>query len=378
MTMITGREPRLGVGVQQGGFWKLSPRRLATLLNILPPDAVSLPAMAAALHHDNFGVRYNAAHALSRRGDRDARLVMQEALRQGNPRTRASIARHLSGFSWHSAKDLIAVALQDEDARVREGAVYAMCDFIEAEAYASLAEFLAHEPHDDVRLAAAVALRDRQDPAAVPVLAAVMGATDPDVRIQALRSLGANLTRPAQAVVLAAIRQDGEAEVVYEATLSLMELAEEQAVPMILEVLHAATGDYRAALIRGLFHASNYMVINLATCAESETLLDALGQSLTDPIAREDAVWPLAWIQHETAHDLLWRAYADSTDLVFKGHVMRVAWALMSPVWEAIYADAREHADLADYAETLATTPSAEQDLHAPAGTGFRNPVLGR
>lgn len=378
MTIITGREPRLGVGVQQGGFWKLSPRRLATLLNILPPDAISLPAMAAALHHDNFGVRYNAAHALSRRGDRDARLVMQEALKQGSPRTRASIARHLTGFSWHSAKDLIAEALQDEDARVREGAVYAMCDFIEAEAYATLAAFLANEPNDDVRLAAAVALRDRQDPAAVPVLAAVMGASDPDVRIQALRALGANLTRPAQAVVIAAMREDAEADVVYEATLSLMELVEERAVPTILEVLQAATGEYRAALIRGLFHASNYMVINLATCAEIDMLLDALAQSLNDPSAHEDAVWPLAWIQHQTAYDLLWRAYADSDDLGFKSHVMRVAWALMSPVWEAIYADARNTAALRDYAETLATTPSAELDLHAPAGTGFRNPVLGR
>lgn len=378
MTSSSGREPRLGGEMRQGGLWKLSPRRLATLLTVLPPDAISLPAMAAALHHENFGVRYNAAHALSRRNDRDARLIMQKALQSGNPRTRASIARHLAGFSWYSAKPLIRTALQDDDPRVREGAVYAMCDFIEGEAYTQLAAFLSNEPNDDVRLAAAVALRDRQDPMAVPVLAAVLGALDPDVRIQGLRALGANHSRAAIEVVAQAMQQDPSLDAVYEATLSLVELAEERALPLILETMHATNGERRAALIRGLFHASNYMVINLATCVEIEALLDALWVSVADPLAREDAVWPLAWIQHERAQDLLWQAYATSTDSASKAHVMRVAWALMSPTWQLILADALSDTTLRSYAEELYATISGELEPFAPSGTGFRNPVLGR
>ncbi|HEX2621678.1 MAG TPA: HEAT repeat domain-containing protein, partial [Phototrophicaceae bacterium] len=184
-SQITGREPRLASGYSKKGEHRLSLRRFATMLNMLPPEAVSLDALNAAVHNDEFFVRFNAAKMLSRRGDRDARLIIQDALEQGEVPTRASVARHLYGFSWFAAEPLIKKALQDKDYRVRESAIYALCDLRELNAYQLMVEVLKNE-EDDVRAAAAWGLRDCQDSAAVPVLEVVLGAKDPDVRIKAL------------------------------------------------------------------------------------------------------------------------------------------------------------------------------------------------
>jgi HEAT repeat protein len=136
------------------------------MLNVLPPEAISLTAAAEMLRNEEFYVRYNAAKMLSRRGDRDARLIMQDILTNGEPRSRATVARHLYGFSWFSAEPLIKQALKDADPRVREGAIYSLCDLRELNAYQLMVECLQNE-EDDVRAAAAWGLRDCQDPAAV-------------------------------------------------------------------------------------------------------------------------------------------------------------------------------------------------------------------
>jgi len=99
MSQITGREPRLASGYVKKGERRLSLRRFATMLNMLPPDAVSLDALAAAVHNDEFFVRFNAAKMLARRSDRDARKIIEDALNNGEAPTRASVARHLYGFS---------------------------------------------------------------------------------------------------------------------------------------------------------------------------------------------------------------------------------------------------------------------------------------
>ena len=90
-TTITGREPRLATGTMEQGKQRLSLRRLGTMLNVLPPNAVALDAIKEMLRSEEFFVRYNAAKLLSKRADRDARLVMEDALKNGQPRTRASV-----------------------------------------------------------------------------------------------------------------------------------------------------------------------------------------------------------------------------------------------------------------------------------------------
>jgi HEAT repeat protein len=329
-TKITGREPRLASAYNKQGQRRLSLRRLATMINVLPPEAISLEAAAEMLRNEEFFVRYNAAKMLGKRGDRDARMVMQDVLTNGEPPSRASVARHLYGFSWFSAEPLIKQALKDKDARVREGAIYALCDLRELNAYQLMVEALANEV-DDVRAAAAWGLRDCQDPAAVPVLQVVLKAQDPDVRIKALEALGANDTPEAMPIVRNAMN-DSEPEVKYAATLSLLELAGEGWLQELSGIIGRTSGVTLQQVLRGFFHATNYLKIDIAKSKAADMMIDALETALLDelPAARMAVIWPLAWMRHERTPTVLRQAYRRERDGDVKAQMVRVATSLMA------------------------------------------------
>ena len=337
----TGREPRLSTHSSSNGRGerKLSLRRLATMLNVLPPEAVSLAAAQEMLKNDEFYVRYNAAKMLSRRGDREARLIMQDVLTNGEAPSRASVSRHLYGFSWFSAEPLIRQALQDEDTRVREGAVYALCDLRELNAYQLLVEVL-RDTHDDLRMAAAWGLRDCQDTAAVPALEMVLKADDPEVRVKGLEALGANDTPEAMPVVRNAMN-DPEPEVKYAATLSLLELAGESWLRELSGIIGRTSGVTRQQVLRGFFHATNYLKIDVANTKAADLMIDALETALLDdmPEVRLAVAWPLAWMRHERTPSVLRRAYRLEADPEVKAQMMRVAASLMSDVGEELLND---------------------------------------
>ncbi len=343
MSMITGREPSLARGKQ--GQYRLSLRGLGTLLNVLPPEAISLEAAAAALRSKDFFVRYNAARILRRRGDRSARLILRAALSDGNVPTRASVARELYGFSWFSAEPMLRQALKDDDARVRECAVYALCDLRELNGYQLLIEALQHDT-DEVRAAAAWGLRNCQDEAAVPVLQAVLRAEDADVRVQALEALGANDTPSALPVVRQALH-DAEPDVIYAATLSLIELQGEASFGEVAALIATSSGVRRQHILRGFFHATNYLLIDVDRCGEVEAVIEALATALTDPLpaARLAAIWPLAWTRQPRTAQLLTHAYTVEGDSATKAGIVRIAWNLMSPARDAIWQDAAGSAD---------------------------------
>jgi HEAT repeat protein len=328
---ITGREPRLIVTrSQMRGYQRLSPRRLATLLNVLPADAIALDAAGAMLFSDDFYVRYNAARRLSERGDREARLVLVDALNRGDARTRASVVRHLHRFSWYAAEDLLRQAWADEDARVREAAVYALCDLHELAAYEWLADILAGES-DAVREAAAWGLRDHTDSAAVPVLAMVLRADDPEVRIKALEALAANGTPDVLAVATDAL-DDPHHEVAYYAALALIEVGGAAVLPDLIAAVARTTGSRLEPLLRGLFHAANYLHLDLLALPESGDLLDALTHALADdqPEARLAAVWLLAGMPDSRAAALLVDVFQAEADPAVQSQVLRIAISLMA------------------------------------------------
>lgn len=329
-TQITGREPRLALGYAKHGQRRLSLRRLATMLNALPPEAISLEAAGEMLRNEEFFVRYNAAKMLGRRGDRDARLVMQEVLTSGEPPSRASVARHLCGFSWFTAEPLIRQALKDGDSRVREGAIYALCDLRELNAYQLMKDVLENET-DNVREAAAWGLRDCQDPAAVPVLQIVLKAEDPDVRIKALEALGANDTPEAMPVVRSAMN-DPDPDVKYAATLSLLELAGENWLQELSGIIGRTSGVTLQQVLRGFFHATNYLKIDVARSKAADMMIDALETALLDdlPAVRLAVVWPLAWMRHDRTPIVLRQAYRRESDSEVKAQMVRVATSLMA------------------------------------------------
>jgi HEAT repeat protein len=247
----------------------------------------------------------------------------------------------LHSFSWFSVETLVRRALDDPDARVRQSVVYAMCDMRSVSAYGVLAERLRDEA-DSVRDAAAWGLRECRDPEAVPVLSVVaVCAREPMVRVHALEALGANGSAEALPVVRAQVA-DPEPDVKYAATLSWLELAGEACLAELAAVVKRESGAARQQVLRGFFHATNYLAINVAGSTAIDALLDALDSAVQDasPDARKAAVWPLAWIAHERAACLLKRAYRDEADDMVKAHCVRVAVSLMSEAGVEIFEDA--------------------------------------
>lgn len=352
-TPLTGREPCLSVTSSRQGKRRLSLRHLATMLSVLPPEAISLDAAAEMLRNEEFFVRYNAGKMLARRADRDARLILQEAVQHGEPRTRATAARHLYGFSWYSTEPLFRQALADQDTRVREAAIYALCDMRELNAYQLIRESLQDAP-DEMRAAAAWGLRDCQDSAAVPVLEAALAARDPEVRIKVLEALGANDTPEAMPVVRQAMN-DPEPDVKYAATLSLLELAGESWLEELSGIIGRTSGVTRQQVLRGFFHATNYLKIDVGRSRAADLMIDALETALLDDLAevREATIWPLAWMRHERAPSILRRAYRLEWEPAVKAQIVRVTTSLMvddptsadAQLAEEILQDALQSAD---------------------------------
>jgi HEAT repeat protein len=321
---LTGREPCLSA-TYSSSERRLSLRGLATMLNVLPPESVSLAALAAALRSDDFYVRYTAAEMLGRRGDRDARLIVQEALANGPARLRASVARHLHRFSWFAAEPLLRQAMQDPDPRVHESAVYALCNLREPHAYQLLLELLPQEG-DDARMAAAYGLVDAHDAGAVPVLAIALQAGEADVRAKALEALGSNGRHEAAAPVRDAIWHDPEPEVKYAAVLSLLELEAETSLPEIAAAILAHTGEARRQILRAFFHASNYLRLDVGRSNGVHDVLNALTAAIEDESAqvRLAAAWPLALMRHERAAAVLQQAYGQESSAAVRDSILEV------------------------------------------------------
>ena len=330
MTQLTGREPRLASGYTKKGERRLSLRRFATMLNMLPPDAVSLDALAAAIHNDEFFVRYNAAKMLGRRGDRDARLIIEDAIHKGETPTRASASRHLHGFSWYAAEPLIRTALKDDDYRVREAAIYALCDLREYNAYELMREVLVNEP-DSVREAATFGLRDAKDAAAVPVLEICLRAENPEVRIKALEALGQNDTPEAKPIVRNAMN-DREPGVKYAAVLSLLELSGEEWLNELSGIIGRTSGVTLQQVLRGFFHATNYLRIDVAKSSAADMMIDALETALLDemPEVRQAVIWPMAWMKHDRTPSILRKTYNLEQNSEVKAEIVRIATSLMA------------------------------------------------
>jgi HEAT repeat protein len=199
---------------------------------------------------------------------------------------------------------------------------------------------------DDVRAAAAWGLRDCQDPAAVPVLQVVLKAQDPDVRIKALEALGANDTREAMPVVRNAMN-DPEPDVKYAATLSLLELAGEQWLQELSGIIGRTSGVTLQQVLRGFFHASNYLKIDIAKSKTADMMIDALETALLDdmPAARMAVIWPLAWMRHQRTPMILRKTYNLEQDPEVKAEIVRIVPSLIS----TITGSSDEEITVADY-----------------------------
>lgn len=337
---ITGREPALPDRRGTPAGRRLSLRGLGTLLNLLPPGSVSLDASAAALQSEDFYVRFAAAEILSKRGDRDARQILQDVLDHGTPPQRASVAHHLHHCSWYSAQQMLRQALLDNDLRVRESAIYSLCMLRGPDAYALLVETLCCAD-DRLRLAAVWGLSREPDPGCIAALEAVLDAEDPEIRVKALEALGATQSKAALQAVLRA-QTDPDVEVRYAATLSRVELEGTACLPDLAERIRRTEGVERGYMVKALFHATNYLFIDLATYAEVEAVIDALEIAIQDPLPETRALsgMPLAWIHHPLSGQVLMQAFEREIDAEVKARLLRHAIHLSSSMKKQMLAQA--------------------------------------
>ncbi len=319
---LSGQEPQLASTYTQKRSWRLSIDRLGIMLEMLSPTAISPEAIVAALHHKEFYVRYNAAKMLSRRGDRDARLIAQQMLTESPPATRANVARFLYGFSWYTAQHLFAQALTDEEPRVRESAMAGLSDCRMLDAYQMMAAALTNEV-DDVYSSVVWSLKEHRHPAVVPVLVTTLQAADYEIRVHALEILGQNDLPEAIPVVKEAIIIDPDPEVKYAAMLSWLELTGEACLPEMVALIEQESGPTRQAILRGFFHATNYLNIDLTETNTLEMTLHALQTALADQDieVRKAAVWPLVWLNHPQALALFKQSYYQEPNAEVKAHI---------------------------------------------------------
>lgn len=317
-----------------GGGFKLSLRNLASALHLLPPSQVSDQALAAALRSSNPLVRFNAAEILGKRGDREARLVMEDVLTNGAPAQRASAAQHIHRFSWFTAEGLFKQALQDTDPRVREGAVFGLCKMRVPEAYRLVLESLRQPSASDaLRRAALWGASSRPDAGSVPMLDEIIATSAPDIREQALEVLGATGATSGIAVARRAV-DDAGLTTKYAAVFSWVELAGEACFAEIATVITQTQGEARDAVLRGFFHGLNYIGADASAHPAADQLAAAFALSLSDaiPQTRISAARALAWLRRPAAEQALQAGFSAETDSNVKAHMLRVAVNLSSPI----------------------------------------------
>ena len=326
-------------GKSESGF-RLSLAGLGATLNLLNPSQASPDVLAAALRSPDCMIRYTAAELLSQHGDRESRLVFENIFKDGTPYQRASAIRHAYRFSWFAAEPLFLRALSDPDPRVGEAAVFALCKMRQPEAYRLVMDVLRHGS-DAMRISAIWGLQNHPDAGAVPVLALALQADSPEIRALALEVLGASDAPVALPFVRAAM-DDPDDNVKYAAALSLVELAREACFDEFAVFIENSSGQSRRSVLRGLFHATNYLGLEIGRGTTGERLFSALENALNDGLSavRVSASMLLAWSHDPCAGEMLIRAYRNEPDSETRAHILTNAVNLFSPVAGALLREA--------------------------------------
>ncbi len=331
-----------------GGGYRLSLRNLASALNLLPASQVSDDVLAAALRSSESLVRFGAAEMLCKRGDREARLMIEDLLAHGTVPQRASAVQHVYRFSWFTASELFRRALADEDVRVREAAIFGLCKMRVAEAYRMVLDVLRGPGASDaLRKAAIWGAFSRPDAGAVPMLAEIIAGGEPEIREQALEVLGATGSAHAISIARRAV-DDADLTTKYAATFSWIELAGDACFAELAGVIEATQGEARDAILRGFFQASNTIGLDISSAVDVDKLVTACAVAFADPLpqTRISAALPLAWIRHPQAETALREGFARETEANVRAHLVRIAVNLSSPLAGELLAAALKDADV--------------------------------
>lgn len=115
--------------------------------------------------------------------------LAEELAQQDDPLIRVQIVRTLGDYSTEEAAAVLRSAMEDSSADVRRVACEAWAKRGGAEAVELLSQRLSSDTNDNVRLAAARALGETEDPAAVAGLGPALDDQDPALQYRAILSL---------------------------------------------------------------------------------------------------------------------------------------------------------------------------------------------
>lgn len=213
------------------------------------------------------------------------------------------------------------------------------------EAYHRVMEIL-QTGDEAMRMSAVWGLHSHPDAAAVPVLALAAQADSTDIRVEAMEVLGATEAEEAIPVVRRGIA-DPSPEVIYAAVLSWVELAGAACLAPLADAIEASTSLERRAILRGLFHATNYMGIDCASAPVAGRLIDALEAALRDPLpaARLAATMQLAWMRHPQVEAALLRGFHAEPDSTTRAQMLANIVNLLSPLAERLLEESLSSAD---------------------------------
>ena len=94
--------------------------------------------------------------------------------------------------------------------------------------------------------------------------------------------------------------------------------------------------------MRGFFHASNYLGLDIAASPSAAAVTDALEKALQDdlPETRQAAAMMLSWLHTPRADHILTEAYTQEQNSLVKAEILVCAVNLFSPAGEALLLEA--------------------------------------
>jgi HEAT repeat protein len=191
-------------------------------------------------------------------------------------------------------------------------------------------------------------LQSYPDRGAVPLLGLILKTENVEIQAAALEVLGLCGSMDAISLVRDAVLSP-HADVQYAATLSWVELAQSACFEEIAEIIKTVNGKNLYPILRGLFHASNYMGIEVdENILGGEKLLLAVERATKDelPAVRLMASMILSSSHQDRAGEILLGAFRAERDSNTGAHILNNAVNLMSPVAELMLNDAVKSTDV--------------------------------
>lgn len=214
-------------------------------------DATGLDALGAALRDQSLEVRRMVVWAMGQIEDARSAPLLIPALRDSDVEVRRQVAWALGQIQNPSAVDALVAALRDTDPKVRAMAAWALGEIQNARAADGLAAALKDE-NVDVRKNAAWALGELDNlSAAPPTLIEALSDGDRNVRLAAAHAVS-EIQDPAAVAALGRLTQDTDPQVRRAAVHGLAEIASEASIEILVNLLKHEDPEVRRTAARAL------------------------------------------------------------------------------------------------------------------------------